>query len=227
VDLGPEPAIRQPTFSGTRGRLEYADGRATDCTYEIVQEGTGELWIRCEHQEASWVFVQGFGKPGPCRFHARTEDGLTLLLEGEFLQVHDLPDSPPVSSGVQVRYHINGPGLRVTASDIEPSPLTVRFALLNLSFSVWTHYEDGTQLDAGEGSALLLGLDDTRRFPINIEEVVCVAMTGLEGKLPDSNTSPCRDVCRLRVLHHPTCQGQGCVDVLSCSFFRGIGHPVR
>jgi hypothetical protein len=131
------------SFKGGNGRLEYADGRTAPCSYEIVQQGQGDVSIRCEHDHADWVFEESLvGRPGPVRFQATTDDGIVLSMEGDFLQLADLPDAPPPASGVQVRYVVNGP-LRVERPQPISEPLSVRFALVNLVFTgnVFNRYE--------------------------------------------------------------------------------------
>src|SRR5437868_2002826 len=95
------PPVR---FSGSDGRLEYADGRQVACVYELVQETDGGVWLKCEHDQGGWVFAETAGGSAPCRFCAGLPDGRYVLAEGEFLQTSDLPNEPPLEFGVRVRY---------------------------------------------------------------------------------------------------------------------------
>lgn len=52
-------------------------------------------------------------------------------------------------------------------------------------------------LNPGEGEPLLLRLNDARRPPIHVEEVVCEAVAGFQRKLPNGDTSPGADVAAL------------------------------
>ena len=74
-------------------------------------------------------------------------------------------------------------------------------------------------LDAGEGFALLLRLDDPNRLAIDVEQVVGVAVARFQAELPDRDTPPGVQVHRIAGLDVPARLDQGSVDLLAGAFF--------
>ena len=74
--------------------------------------------------------------------------------------------------------------------------------------------------------ALLLRLDHPDRLPIDVEQVVGVAVAGLQRELADSDTPPGVEVHRVAVLDRPACGLQRGVDLSSCGLLWGFltGH---
>lgn len=156
------------TYAGRNGNLEYSDGRRTECEYEIKQDESGDVSIRCEHDHGAWVMDESFSNaPGPSRFTAEIQEGLILLLEGEFIQASDLPDSPQATRSVQVRYHVNGP-LMILPTQQENESLRARFALLNLEF-----IGNETNRRDFEGGGYRMAMD-TMRFRLGDRDLALV-----------------------------------------------------
>src|SRR5262245_14537576 len=133
VQLDSFPSL--PTNLSGEGRLDYADGRSTSCSFQASHEESGEFFLLCEHDQSGWVFAEPELSP-PSRFTATLADGTILTAEGEFIEMPDLPDAPPQTRSVQVRYRVaGGPGVRIANPEaVLGGPLRVHFALLNLSF---------------------------------------------------------------------------------------------
>jgi hypothetical protein len=167
-------SMLKQTYAGLDGMLEYSDGRHTECEYEITQDEAGDVSIRCEHDRGAWVMDESFSSaPSPSRFTAETRDGLRLLLEGEFIQASDPPDSPPTTRSVQVRYHVSGP-LMISSAEAENESIKARFALLNLAFV--GNEMNRRDLDGG-GYRMAM---DTMRFRLGDRNVAIVRVEHYE-----------------------------------------------
>ena len=77
-------------------------------------------------------------------------------------------------------------------------------------------------LHPGEGFTFLLGLYDPNRLPIDVEQVVRITVTPLEGELADGDPPPRIQVHPITRLDPPTRLDQGSVDLLAGAFFRGV-----
>jgi len=73
----------------------------------------------------------------------------------------------------------------------------------------------GLNLDAGEGDAARLCLNDSDGTAINVQQIVCVAVTALQRKLAHRDTATGTYVDLLEVLDVPRSSLQGCVDALA------------
>lgn len=73
---------------------------------------------------------------------------------------------------------------------------------------------------AGEVAALLVGLDDTRRLAVHVEQVIGEPVAG-QGELSYGRTARGVDVGACTVLHHPAGGAQQLVDGLPGGLLRG------
>lgn len=80
-------------------------------------------------------------------------------------------------------------------------------------------------LDPGEGRPLRLRLDRPRRLPIDVDQLVSMAVARRKGELPDRHALRCVDVGAVTVLHGPPRRLQGIFSRASCSGVGMVGSP--